>query len=108
MNEASFQAMYHFQRIAKMPLGVAFLEARKQAQWCDSRAKVKGRWLKNGKQVVRLMRFGYRHLIVLRAGNRYVASYTWEGLIRKAANPYGWKSFDRTSVIKRRWENGNA
>lgn len=105
MNRYAINAAEEFQRIARLPLSLAYFEATEQVRIAESRAKVKGRWRKNGKLTVRMMKSGeYRHLIVLRSGNYYVSSYTWEGLIRKAANPYTWKRFDRTVVLKKRWK----
>lgn len=52
------------------------------------------------KPVIRVFKVGDRRLLVLRIGDRFVSSYTWETLTRKAA--FGpWRRIDQVTLQKR-------
>lgn len=56
----------------------------------NSRARALGYWFTE-KPVVRVFKAQGQALFVLRIGGNFVASFTWDLLIRKAANPRAWQ-----------------
>lgn len=78
--------------IKMMPLDLALAEAVANAR---ARAKLCKIALPR-KPAIRVCTFHGKALFVMIVGRYFVSSHTWDGLIRKAANPYGWSRLNQS------------
>lgn len=53
------------------------------------------------KPVIRVFKAQGKPLLVLRVGRYFISSFTWDTLIRKAADQYKWKRIANTTLAKR-------